>query len=89
MKKSIFALAVIGFGLVSCKKDYSCTCNSSGFYYYDSDGDGADEAHPFANTTNIKIEEANKTQAVAACNEATIKQQDGLNTYEVTCELTK
>ncbi len=89
MKKSIFALAVIGFALVSCKKDYSCTCNSSSVYYYDANGDGADEAHSYAETTNIKIEGANKTQAVAACNEATIKQQDGLDTYEVSCDLSK
>lgn len=89
MKKSILALAVIGLALVSCKKDYSCTCNSTSVSYYDSNGDGIEESHPYANTTNIKIEGANKTQAVAACNEATIKQVDGLDTYEVSCELTK
>jgi hypothetical protein len=89
MKRSIFALAVVGLALVSCKKDYSCTCNESGVNYYDLNGDGSDEAYPFAYTHNIKIEEANKTQAIAACNEATIKQQDGLDSYEVSCDLTK
>jgi len=89
MKKSLFVLAIVGLALVSCKKDYSCTCTNSGVDYYDSDGDGVDEAHPYANTHNIKIEGANKTQAIAACNEATIKQQEGLNTYESSCDLTK
>ena len=89
MKKSIFAFALVGLALVSCKKDYSCTCTSTGVSYYDSDWDGEDEAHPYSNTSNIKIEGANKTQANAACNEATIKEIDGMNTYEVSCDLSK
>lgn len=89
MKKSIFVLAVTGMALVSCKKDYSCTCNSSGVEYYDSNLDGTEEAHPFANTHNIKIEGANKTEAAAACSEATIKEQDGMDTYEYKCDLSK
>ena len=89
MKKSIFALAVVGFALVSCKKDYACTCTSTSVDNYDSNGDGLDEPHTYSNTTNIKIEGANKTQAVAACNEATIKEVDGLDTYEVSCDLSK
>lgn len=89
MKKSIFAIALGCITFISCKKDYSCSCTESGVNYYDSNFDGTDEAHPYNNTYNYKIEEANKTQATAACNEATIKQQDGLDTYESTCKLTK
>lgn len=89
MKKSIFALALVGMALVSCKKDYSCTCNNSGVDYYDSNLDGVEEAHPYANTHNIKIEGANKTQAAAACNEATMKSVDGMDTYQSSCELSK
>ena len=89
MKKSIFVLALAGIALVSCKKDYSCTCNDSGVNYYDSDLDGVDEAHPYASTYNIKIEGANKTQAAAACNEATLKSVDGMDTYQTSCELSK
>lgn len=89
MKKSIIAIAVVGMALVSCKKDYSCTCNESGTSYYDSDFDGVDEAHPYADTYTYKIEGANKTQAIAACNEATIKQQEDLDTYQVKCDLSK
>ena len=89
MKKSILALALVSLALVSCKKDYSCTCTSSGVNYYDSNFDGVEEAHPFSNINNIKIEGANKTQAVAACNEATIKEQDDMDTYETSCDLSK
>jgi hypothetical protein len=89
MKKSVFALSLVGLALVSCKKDYSCTCTNKGVDYYDSNGDGLDEAHPYANTYNIKIEGANKTQAIAGCNEATIKEVDGLDTYETSCDLSK
>ncbi len=89
MKKSIIAIALVGMALVSCKKDYSCTCNESGVNYYDTDFDGVDEAHSYANTSNFKVEGATKTQAIAACNEATIKEQDGLDTYEYKCNLSK
>lgn len=89
MKKSIFVFALIGMALVSCKKDYSCTCTDSGTHYYDSDFDGVDEAHSYANTSNFTVEGATKTQAIAACNEATITQQDGLNTSEYSCNLSK
>lgn len=89
MKKSIFAVALVSIALVSCKKDYSCSCSETGVNYYDSDFDGIDEAHPYANTYNYKIEGANKTQATAACNEATITQQDGQDTYESKCDLSK
>lgn len=89
MKKSIFVLAAASMAIVSCKKDYSCTCTNSGVDYYDSNLDGTEEAHPYANTYNIKIEGANKTQAAAACSEATIKQQDGMDTYQSSCELSK
>lgn len=89
MKKSIFAIALVMLALTSCKKDYSCTCTSSGVSYYDADFDNVDEAHPYSNTSTYKIEGANKTEAIAACNEATIKQQDGQDTYESKCDLSK
>lgn len=89
MKKSLIAVALIGLALVSCKKDYSCTCNTTGVNYYDSDLDGVEEAYPYSDTYNIKIEGANKVQATAACNEATIKGQNGMDTDETTCTLTK
>ncbi len=89
MKKSIFAFALIGTALVSCKKDYSCTCTDSGVNYYDSDFDGDDEAHPYSDTYTYQVEGATKTQAVAACNEATVKGQDEMDTYEYSCNLSK
>ncbi|WP_343634217.1 hypothetical protein [Fluviicola sp.] len=89
MKKLIFAFALLGMALVSCKKDYSCTCTETGTNYYDSDFDGVDEAHPYSNTSNYKIEGATKTDAIAACNEAKITSQDGLDTYEYKCDLSK
>ncbi len=89
MKKLVVAVALISLALVSCKKDYSCTCNTTGVNYYDSNSDGQEEAHPYGYTYNIKIEDANKTQAVAACNEATIKGQDGQDTDESSCKLSK
>ena len=89
MKKSFLAIAIVGMALISCKKDYSCSCTESGVNYYDSDFDGTDEAHSYTNTYNYKVEGANKTQAVAACNEATIKQQDDQDTYQVKCDLSK
>lgn len=89
MKKLILIATLGVFGLISCKKDYSCSCTYNGVSYYDTNFDGVDEAHPYAGTSNFTIEGANKTQATAACNEATISQQDGLDTYEEKCELSK
>lgn len=89
MKKIVFILCLSGLGLVSCKKDYSCTCTETGTYYIDMDGDGIPDPSSYSNTSNFKIKEANKTQANAACNEATIKEQDGQDTYERTCDLSK
>lgn len=89
MKKLMIVAALTGLTLASCKKDYSCTCNTTGVNYYDSNLDGTEEAHPYAYTSNIKIEGANKVQAAAACNEATIKGQDGMDTDETTCTLSK
>lgn len=89
MKKLIFVFAFLGIALVSCKKDYSCSCTESGLSYYDSDSDGVEEAHPIAYTYNYQIEGATKTQAMAACNEATIKPQNEMETYEYKCDLSK
>ena len=89
MKKNIFLLAFVGLALTSCKKDYSCTCTETGVNYYDITGDGIPDAVPYSYTSNLQIKEANKTQANAACNEATIKGQDGQDTYESKCDLSK
>ncbi len=88
MKKLILIATVGVFGLISCKKDYSCTCTYSGVDYYD-DLNGPDQPHPYSGSSTFTIEGANKTQATAACNEATIKAQDGMDTYEETCTLSK
>ena len=89
MKKLILIATVGVFGLISCKKDYSCSCVYTSVDYYDSNFDGVDEAHTSTGTSTYTIEGANKTQATAACNEATIKAQDGADTYEETCTLSK
>lgn len=89
MKKTIFLAAFGLIALTACKKDYSCSCQYSGINYYDSNFDGIDEAHPYSGTSNYTVEGANKTQAQAACNEATIKQNDDGDTYEETCTLSK
>lgn len=89
MKKLILISTVGIFGLISCKKDYSCTCTYSGVSFYDSDFDGDEDANPYSGTDTYTIEGANKTQAIAACNEAKIKEVDGQDTYESSCTLSK
>jgi hypothetical protein len=79
MKKFIFPLAVITLTLVSCKKDYSCTCTETDVYNGETD----------VSTYSYKVEGATKKQAQAACNEATIIETDGSDSYTVKCDLTK
>lgn len=91
MKKNVFKIALgitlISTTLISCKKDYSCTCTNT-----DKDvGQGT------TNVTidNYTIEDATKDQARAACNEAKITYQyndpdpssPSVGTYETVCEL--
>ncbi|MBW7868799.1 MAG: hypothetical protein H3C31_10780 [Brumimicrobium sp.] len=79
-KKNLFIALFSTMALLSCKKDYSCTCTVK---YVDS-------GSVYTEETNLTIEGANKTQAIAACNEATIKQVWGPNdSYEQTCKLKK
>lgn len=64
--------------LSSCKKDYTCTCEEKDVYM--------GNVETFQYTYSVK--EANKTQAQAACNEATIRFEESQNDYyEVSCEL--
>lgn len=74
----ILALAIIA--LSSCKRDYTCTCEEKEVYY------GEVEVYQYTYSVN----EANKTQAQAACNEATIRMEEsGNDYYEISCDLKK
>lgn len=81
MKKTItfFGLALLMFGVVSCKKDYTCTCEETDVW------DGEVTNYEYSYT----IKEAKKKQAEAACIEATIRNDDETSGdyYETTCEL--
>lgn len=79
MKKIIFPLAVVALALVSCKKDYSCSCTETESFNGASD----------VSTYNYKVEGATKKQAQAACNEATIVETDGSYSYTIKCDLSK
>ncbi len=79
MKKLILALPVLAIVLVSCKKDYSCSCT-------DTDVDnGTTEVTMY----NYKVEGATKKQAQVACNEATVTYIDGADSYKTKCDLSK
>lgn len=78
--KKILAITCIGMlALVSCEKDYSCTCT-------ETYTDGTDT---YTDSYTYRVEGATKKQAEIACNEATISQTEGTQTYEMTCVLTK
>lgn len=79
MKKLIFALPVFLLVLVSCKKDYSCSCTDTDTY------NGETETTNYA----YKVEGATKKQAQAACNEATVTYIDGADSYKTKCDLSK
>ena len=77
MKKVFILGALCVVALASCKKDYSCKCT------YTSISDG--ETTVYVDT--YEVEGADKTQAQAACNEATISVVDGNDSESRTCEL--
>lgn len=78
MKKTLFfALGLVA--LSSCTKDYNCDCTEKETYL------GVVETYAY----DFTVEGANKTQAQAACNEATITYEDVDYTYEQTCTLSK
>lgn len=79
MKKSILLLGLCVSALISCKKDYSCTCTNT----------DVDSGVTLTTTTNYKVEGATKRQAEAACNEATIKFTEGTYSYTQACKLSK
>lgn len=84
--KLTLGLVLINLMLISCKKDYSCSCTNT-----DKDvGEGGVTTVTYDNYT---IEDATKDQARAACNEAKITHQynipnsSSVGTYETICEL--
>lgn len=79
MKKIIIPFALLTFTLVSCKKDYSCTCTETEVYNGETD----------VYTYTYKVEEATKKQAQAACNEATLSTTEGADSYKKVCDLSK
>ena len=79
MKKIILPIAILGLVSLSCKKDYSCTCTYTSTY----DGTTETEIEVFT------IEEASKSQARAACNEATLEEISDGDKYTRKCSLSK
>lgn len=78
MKKTLF-LALGLVVLASCTKDYNCDCTETETYM------GVVETYKYDYT----VEGANKTQAQAACNEATISFEEGDYSSEQVCTLSK
>lgn len=79
MKKSIYLLGLCATALISCKKDYSCTCTATSVLMGETE----------ISTSVSTIEGATKTQAQAACNEATIKHVEGSFSTTEKCNLSK
>jgi len=79
MKKVVILGALCIVALASCKKDYKCTCNEKEVYGSDVD----------LYEYSYFVEGANKTQAQAACNEATLKVEESGYSFQRTCELSK
>lgn len=77
MKKIFLLTFGAVFLFVSCKKDYTCTCEEKEKY------DGSVYSYEYT----YSVEGATKTQAQVACNEATIKQSSGGDSHEKTCKL--
>lgn len=77
MKKGLFALMLL-VGLVSCSKEYTCTCD----YYTDG---------ILENSDNVKISEDNKKDADEKCNAMSNQYStnvDGTTTdYKIECSL--
>lgn len=86
--KMIVGVVLIGSALMSCKKDYSCSCTNT-------DKDVGVGGVTTVTVENYTIEDATKDQARAACNEAKITYQysdpdpnsPSVGTYETICEL--
>lgn len=79
MKKVLMITFLSAMTLVSCKKNYTCSCT---FTHFSSLG---------TNTTTYtkKINEATKKQAGYLCNEAKITRFDGDQSYTEECKLSK
>ena len=78
MKKTVFiAIVALGFGAISCSKNYTCECET----VTTSGGISS------TTTSEYEIEEASSKQASAACIEATIVNQSSNYTTERTCTL--
>jgi hypothetical protein len=77
MKKGLFALVLLG-GLVSCSKEYTCTCD----YYTDG---------ILENSDNVKISEDNKKSADDKCTEMSDEYTTNVNgtstNYKIECSL--
>ncbi len=68
VKQIIIVVLLIGSTLLSCKKDYSCSCTNT-------DTDVGQGGVTTVTIENYTIEDATKDQARAACNEAKITYQ--------------
>lgn len=84
--KITLSLVLMSVILISCKKDYSCSCTNT-------DKDVGEGGITTVTIENYTIEDATKDQARAACNEAKITYQysvpnsSSVGTYETICEL--
>lgn len=84
--KMILSLTFASAALMSCKKDYSCTCTHT-------DKDVGEGGTTTVTVENYTIEDATKDQARAACNEAKITYQysvpnsSSVGTIETVCDL--
>lgn len=85
MKKILIVTAVLALGMVSCKKEYTCECNSTSTDYDNG------KATVIANSSSTVTFKAKKSDAEASCGGLTTTSmigttQDGLKS-ETTCNL--
>jgi hypothetical protein len=74
MKKILFIAAVACFVTTSCKKDYTCTCTSTGFW---------------GNTTSTAHAKMKKNDAETWCSSGNSSYSSGGVTYNTSCILSK
>lgn len=96
MKKVIYPVAAIVLIATSCKKDYSCTCET--VTTSTTTNSLGSETTVSTSSETYQVLEAKTHQAQAACNEATVTTTNSYNVgvgtsvtnvNEKTCNLTK
>ena len=71
MKKQILFSLLIFSTLVSCKKEYKCSCSSSKLEYANKDASGTPHPTVFTATMEVETKPVTKKKAKSACSEFT------------------